>query len=253
MRRLAAALAEAPGAPTEFEGFLGSGSGEPLQVQVHRGIPVPFLQLSAPAPDSHLHPQVHAEDDEDAAADPDGLTYACLAPWGMETAHVGMPRLKKSKSKHATKSKCSATSSTLASPPPYVTSFPHSPSFPHDSGVEFGAFAVAQDDFDGTPGGLSTFPDELGVEADVAGDAGEAEVVRDALPSPGLSRGAGSGSGMAAGAAGRGWGRPNIFFSIRMDLGKRNSSLGWPWMRPSPKPLGYQTGIGGSTVGGIQA
>jgi hypothetical protein len=53
-----------------------------------------------------------------------------------------------------------------------------------DSGVEFGAFAVAsaKDDFDGTPGG---FDSNFGVEAEA-----EAEVLREALPSPGLSRGA---------------------------------------------------------------
>jgi hypothetical protein len=46
-------------------------------------------------------------------------------------------------------------------------------------------FASVEDDFDGTPGEFSTFNDEA------AEGVKEAEVVREALPSPGLSRGAG--------------------------------------------------------------
>ncbi|KAJ7309478.1 hypothetical protein DFH08DRAFT_1049836 [Mycena albidolilacea] len=164
----------------------------------------PFLQLSTPAPGAHLHLQAHAEDDEDAAVDLDGLAYARLAPRGVggsqsqscssgrssgsgsrascspveEIAHIGMPRPTKSKSKRTTKSKSSATSSTLTSPPPSSASFPHGV---RDSGVyadspaEFGAFTSGtggvEDDFDGTPGGFSTSNDEAaeGIE--------EAEVV----------------------------------------------------------------------------
>ncbi|KAJ7754296.1 hypothetical protein B0H14DRAFT_3166500 [Mycena olivaceomarginata] len=76
-------------------------------------------------------------------------------------------RPKKSKSKRTTESKSSATSSTLASPPPTSASFPHGVC---DSGVyadpptELGAFTSGtrgvEDDFDGTPGGFSTFNDE---------------------------------------------------------------------------------------------
>jgi hypothetical protein len=88
----------------------------------------------------------------------------------IEIAYVGMPQPRpkksKSKSRQTTKGKSSATSSTLASPPPSATSFPHGVrDFPlHDSGVEFGAFVVAsaEDDFDGTPGG---FDSNFGVEA----------------------------------------------------------------------------------------
>ncbi|KAJ7309452.1 hypothetical protein DFH08DRAFT_1049765 [Mycena albidolilacea] len=110
-----------------------------------------------------------------------------------EVAYVGMPKPKKSKSKsrRSTKSKSSATSSTLASPPPTSPSFPHGvrDSPLRDSGVEFGAFASgtggAEDEFDGTPGG---FDSSFGVEAEAEA---EPEVPREALPSPGLSRGAG--------------------------------------------------------------
>ncbi|KAJ7754278.1 hypothetical protein B0H14DRAFT_3166498 [Mycena olivaceomarginata] len=212
MRRLAAALAEAPHTPTEFEGFPGSGELPPAP---HKGIPAPFLHLPAlgPAPDALA--QLQAADDEDAA-DLDGLAYARLAPRPMggsqsqsrssgrssgsgsgappyspvgEIAYVGMPRPKKSKSKRSTKSKSSATSSTLASPPPTSPSFPHGvrDSPLRDSGVEFGAFTSggAEDEFDGTPGG---FDSNFGVEAEVEA---EPEVLREALPSPGLSRGAG--------------------------------------------------------------
>ncbi|KAJ7309469.1 hypothetical protein DFH08DRAFT_1049818 [Mycena albidolilacea] len=112
-----------------------------------------------------------------------------------EIAYVGMPRPKKSKSKRTTKSKSSATSSTLASPSPTTPFFPHGvrDSPLRDSGVEFGA----EDEFDGTPGG---FDSNFGVEAEA-----EPEVLRGALPSPGLSRGAGGfrfGSGGGKGISG---------------------------------------------------
>ncbi|KAJ7309487.1 hypothetical protein DFH08DRAFT_899393 [Mycena albidolilacea] len=57
IHRLAAALTEAPGTSIDFEGFPGSGIRELPWVQAHRGVPAPFLQLSAPAPDAlaHLH------------------------------------------------------------------------------------------------------------------------------------------------------------------------------------------------------
>ncbi|KAJ7863773.1 hypothetical protein B0H14DRAFT_461606 [Mycena olivaceomarginata] len=132
------------------------------------------------------------------------------------------------------KSNSSATSSTLASPPPSSTSaslphpHPHGGAVPRDSGVyadsplatetEFGAFTSgdAEDDFDGMPGGFSGFGvDEL---ADVEVGAGEreAEVVREALSSPGLSRRAGgfrfgNGSRRGMGTGGFrfiGWGLP---------------------------------------------
>ncbi|KAF8177711.1 hypothetical protein K438DRAFT_1845065 [Mycena galopus ATCC 62051] len=217
MRRLAAALAEAPHTPDsgEFEGFPGSGDLPPA---AHRGIPAPFLQLSSAPPDALAHLQA-ADDDE--AADLDGLAYARLAPRAMGSSQSqsrssgrssgsgsGAPyspvgvgdgsydgqRKKsksKSKSKRSNKSQSSATSSTLASPPPTSSGFPHtmrdSDANVRDSAIEvddsFGAFAHAQadEDFDGTPGGFtSTF-----------GVGEEAEVVREALPSPGLSRGGG--------------------------------------------------------------
>ncbi|KAJ7834817.1 hypothetical protein B0H14DRAFT_2590708 [Mycena olivaceomarginata] len=205
--------------PTEFEGFPGN-----LPPAPHKGIPAPFLHLSAPGPAPDALAQLQDADDEDAA-DLDRLAYARWAPRPMggsqsqwrssgrssgsgsgalpyspvgEIAYAGMPGPKKSKSKRTTKSKSSATSSTLASPPPSATSFPHGvrDSPLRDSGMEFGAFTSggAEDEFDGTPGG---FDSSFGVEAEA-----EPEVVREALPSPGLSRGAG---GFRFGG-GAGWG-----------------------------------------------
>ncbi|KAJ7864247.1 hypothetical protein B0H14DRAFT_3604247 [Mycena olivaceomarginata] len=190
--RLAAVLAEVPGTPAELEGFPASESGSSCLPRTE-GYPVPFLQLSTPVPDAHLHLQAHTEDDKDTAADLSGLAYMPWAPREVvrEREVERRVRLWESKSKRSTKSKSSTTSSTLASLPPGATSFPHSPSFPHDPGVEFGAFAFAQDDFDGTQGGPPAPPDELGVEVDVAENVEKAEVVREMLLSPGLSRGAG--------------------------------------------------------------
>ncbi|KAJ7823710.1 hypothetical protein B0H14DRAFT_3469884 [Mycena olivaceomarginata] len=75
-RPTTAALAETLRTPTEFEGFPGSGSGEFLSVP-HRGIPCPFLQLSAPAPDAHL------QADGRWQRNLDGLAYARWALWGV--------------------------------------------------------------------------------------------------------------------------------------------------------------------------
>ncbi|KAJ7712902.1 hypothetical protein B0H14DRAFT_3902127 [Mycena olivaceomarginata] len=182
---LAAVLAEAPGFP-------GSGIREPPQVQAHREITRAVPAALRPRPDSLAHLQ--AADGEDAA-DLDGPAYARLAPWGVGGSqsqsrnrprrHARLTKKSKSHSKRSTKSHSSGTSSTLASPPPISRSFPH----PHSGATEFGAFtgglASVENDFDGTPGGCSTFNDEAaeGVE--------ETEVVREALPSPELSRGAG--------------------------------------------------------------
>ncbi|KAJ7309480.1 hypothetical protein DFH08DRAFT_1049846 [Mycena albidolilacea] len=191
MRRLAAGLAEAPHTLTGFEGFPGSGELPPAP---HKGIPVPFLHLSAPGPAPDALTHLQAAENEDAAG-LDGLVRSSGSGSGVpyspvgEVAYVGMPRPKKSKSKRSTKSKSSATSSTLASPPPTSPSFPHGvrDSPLRDSGVEFGAFTGggAEDEFDGTPGG---FDSNFGVEAEAEA---EPEVLREALPSPGLSRGAG--------------------------------------------------------------
>ncbi|KAF7348836.1 hypothetical protein MVEN_01403600 [Mycena venus] len=238
MRRLAVALAEPH--PPEFEGFPGSGPGElPPQLTFrapppgYNGIPSPFMRTPSPThevPPADALAHLAAQDDEDAA-DLDGLAYARLAPRGVggsqsqsrssgrssnsgsgapyspigghhpganpgEIAYIGIPHHKpkksksKSKSGRSTKSKSSATSSTLASPPPSASraTFPQGV---RDSGVypdspkgeEFGAFATAaveggEEEFDGTPGGLDSFDDF-------------AEVRREALPSPGLSRGSG--------------------------------------------------------------
>ncbi|KAJ7780430.1 hypothetical protein B0H14DRAFT_3164163 [Mycena olivaceomarginata] len=127
-----------------------------------------------------------------------------------------MPRPKKSKSKRTTKSKSSATSSTLASPPPTSPSFPHGvrDSPLRDSGVEFGAFTSggAEDEFDGTPGG---FGSSFGVEVEAEAEA-EPEVLREALPSPGLSRGAGGfrfGGGGVKGLERQGGWRVHGFFT----------------------------------------
>ncbi|KAF7348843.1 hypothetical protein MVEN_01404300 [Mycena venus] len=221
MRRLAAALAE-PHAP-EFEWFPGSGSGDlPQQLTFrapppgYNGIPSPFMRTPSPAHDTQpadalAHP---AEQEDEDAADLDGFAMSSGrssnsgsdAPYspigghhphsaasGAEITYVPIPphKPKKSKSKsksgRSTKSKSSTTSSTLASPPPTSSPFPHV----RDSGVypdspkgeEFGAFTAAvegQEDgeFDGTPSGLDSFDDF-------------AEVQREALPSPGLSRGGG--------------------------------------------------------------
>ncbi|KAF7349587.1 hypothetical protein MSAN_01684000 [Mycena sanguinolenta] len=166
MRRLAAALAESPHTPdsAEFEGFPGSGGGPPSPTTSHsRGIPAPFLQLSAAPPDLPHHQNqaqsqqqgtdalahLRAAEDEEAV-DLDGLAYARLAPRPMggsqsqsrssgrssnsgsaggapysPVGESGMPKPKKSKkSKRSTKSHSSATSSTLASPPPTSPGFP---------------------------------------------------------------------------------------------------------------------------------
>jgi hypothetical protein len=73
-------------------------------------------------------------------------------------------------------------------------------------GEEFGAFAHAhageEDDFDGTPGGLDSFGAESESEAFAAEMAGFS---REALPSPGLSRG-GGGFGFGANEGARGMG-----------------------------------------------
>ncbi|KAJ7504343.1 hypothetical protein B0H11DRAFT_1905586 [Mycena galericulata] len=145
-------------------------------------------------------------------------------------AHVGpfVPPRTKSRSgkkggKRSTKSGSSATSSTLASPspPPYaaVPAFAHAP--PHNEEEEFAEFASApirvatgpfsapDDDegFDGTPGGFGSRAHpafEAGFGVDVEDEEEEeggfdGAVAREALPSPGLSRG-GSGSGFNFGA-----------------------------------------------------
>ncbi|KAJ7319306.1 hypothetical protein DFH08DRAFT_1035013 [Mycena albidolilacea] len=194
MRRLAAARAEAPHTPTEFEVFPESGELPPAP---HKDIPAPFLHLSAPGPAPDALAHLQAAEDE-GAADLNGLAYrAVVGEWEWSAVLTcGRNRLRrhaqaqKSKSKRITKSKSSATSSTLASPPPTSASFPHGV---RDSGVyadsptEFGPFTSGtggvEDEFDGTPGG---FDSSFGVEADA-----EPEVAREALPSPGLSRGAG--------------------------------------------------------------
>ncbi|KAJ7049831.1 hypothetical protein C8F01DRAFT_723521 [Mycena amicta] len=127
-------------------------------------------------------------------------------PYSPTPYHDGQPQIpipkthttssaKKSKSKsRSTRSKSSATSSTLASPSTAV--FPSSPLNPA-SREDFGAFVHANakttldTDFDGTPGGFESD----GAEGDFDGTPGgfpsanewEREVVREALPSPGLS------------------------------------------------------------------
>ncbi|KAJ7193594.1 hypothetical protein GGX14DRAFT_588190 [Mycena pura] len=132
------------------------------------------------------------------------------SPTGAAAELPPIPKTRKSKSsKHlsgskagerrSTRSKSSGTSSTLASPPPSASAFPKDAHAPE----EFGAFAEAQahaefdgapggfdgpvfdgDNFDGTPGG---FEDD-GAPAPAWGK----EVVREALPSAGLTRAGGS-------------------------------------------------------------
>ncbi|KAK7059964.1 hypothetical protein R3P38DRAFT_3252197 [Favolaschia claudopus] len=111
---------------------------------------------------------------------------------------------KRDKSSRTSKSKSSATSSTLASlsPPPSATRGSFVAAKHRDSEEfvkqqeEFGTFAHAhaeEEEFDGTPGGFSF------------GDVEEVRVVREALPSPGLSRAnsnSGGGGGFGAGMGG---------------------------------------------------
>ncbi|KAK7050230.1 hypothetical protein R3P38DRAFT_3387068 [Favolaschia claudopus] len=111
---------------------------------------------------------------------------------------------KRDKSSRTSKSKSSATSSTLASlsPPPSATRGSFVAAKHRDSEEfvkeqegfakeEFGAFAQEEEEFDGTPGGFSF------------GDVEEVRVVREALPSPGLSRAnSGGGGGFGAGMGG---------------------------------------------------
>ncbi|KAJ7824198.1 hypothetical protein B0H14DRAFT_3874946 [Mycena olivaceomarginata] len=156
MRRLAAALVEAPGTPTEFEGFSGSGELPPAP---HKAIPAPFLQL----PDADALAHLQAAEDKDAA---DLDAYARLAPSGAGGSQSQSRSSGRSSGSGsgAPYSPVEAMSSTLVSPPPSSASafFPHSPSFAHparDSGVEFGAFTGGVregDDFDGTPGGFDS-------------------------------------------------------------------------------------------------
>ncbi|KAJ7699422.1 hypothetical protein B0H14DRAFT_3653060 [Mycena olivaceomarginata] len=110
----AAALAEAPGTPTEFEGSPRSGSGSGEQVQ-HRAIP---LQLSAPAPVPDALAHLLAAEDDDAPH-LDGLAYAHLTPrlmggvagrrgWEKSPPSHAPSQAQKVESKHRTKSKSSA-------------------------------------------------------------------------------------------------------------------------------------------------
>ncbi|KAJ7282417.1 hypothetical protein C8J57DRAFT_1463138 [Mycena rebaudengoi] len=166
MRRLAAAVADpqlGQDGGEAFEGFQGSGDGVRVVLPHHTNntqynpIPAPFLQQQ----------QQRAEDDEDAA-DLDGLAYARLAPRGKNGSGTGGSRSSGSGSgaspynpsplnpnhttsstpapkpkKRSKKSKSSATSSTLGSlPSPTTGSFsPTTSAFPAD------------DAFDGVPGG----------------------------------------------------------------------------------------------------
>ncbi|KAJ6562390.1 hypothetical protein B0H19DRAFT_1144357 [Mycena capillaripes] len=173
-----------------------------------------------------------------ASASPYGYTGVGQA---QGIVYVGMPapspitKTKKTKSKssgRSAKSKSSATSSTLASPPPSATSF--SVPAPRGGGKdedEFGPFAAAgggEEEFDGTPGGFSVppttaFEEEEDFDGTPGGlsspsppyspfDADEAQtqikihmqVPREALPSPGLSRGGGGFNFSAGGARGMG-------------------------------------------------
>ncbi|KAJ7881713.1 hypothetical protein B0H14DRAFT_3759249 [Mycena olivaceomarginata] len=151
MRRLAAALAEALHTPTEFEGFPGSRAAARLGVGVGRR----RMSLWEKSPTSACP----NPGPKRANRNPDGPRRASPAP-------LPPPSRLRRRARRLSRTGCAI--SPL-----------------HDSGVEFSAFAVAsaEDDLDGTPGG---FDSNFGVEAEA-----EPEVLREALPSPGLSRGAG--------------------------------------------------------------
>ncbi|KAJ7309463.1 hypothetical protein DFH08DRAFT_1088238 [Mycena albidolilacea] len=143
--------------------------------------------MSAPGPAPEALAHLQAAEDEDAA-DLEGLAYARLRPREV----VGKWEW------NAVLTCGSATSSTLTSPRPTSTSFPHGVR-DSDSPTEFGAFASGtegvEDEFDGTPRGFGA---GFGVGAE---PEPEPEVPREALPSPGLSRGGfrfggGAGKGM---------------------------------------------------------
>ncbi|KAJ7309454.1 hypothetical protein DFH08DRAFT_485672 [Mycena albidolilacea] len=150
MCRLAAALVEAPGTPTEFEGFPGSGSS-------HRRRTMRYPRRSCSCRmqmpwctyrrqrirTQRTSTRMRAWRQGGRA----GRSHSRGQAGGRWGAGVGRRiRLWKSRlRRHARPKNSSATSSTLVSPPPgsALGSFPYSPSFAHparDSGVEFGAF-----------------------------------------------------------------------------------------------------------------
>ncbi|KAJ6451408.1 hypothetical protein C8R45DRAFT_1223828 [Mycena sanguinolenta] len=198
MRRLAAALAEAPHTPDSaaFEGF-------PSTTSHTSSSPRPLTRAGYPPRSSSLHPHPHPRTPSRISK------QAKMKKPRTSTASRASAKPKKpKKSKRSTKSHSSATSFTLASPPPTSTSFPSHSFAPSPLGeagvrdsainVDFGPFSPlngggGEDDFDGTPGrfGASDFY----ADADAGG---EERVVREALPSPGLSRrgSAGFGKGM---------------------------------------------------------
>ncbi|KAF7318551.1 hypothetical protein HMN09_00365400 [Mycena chlorophos] len=157
------------------------------------------------------------------SASPNAIPYSPTTPMAVgppipKTHHSsstrsgpGLGKAKSSSDRRSTRSKSSATSSTLASPS--AATFPGSPlAQAHapgagGAGVEYGAFVKPELEFDGTPGGFGDegfdgtpggfdFEDEDGAHAQAMGawardQAGEHEdeapLKREALPSPGLS------------------------------------------------------------------
>ncbi|KAJ7107180.1 hypothetical protein C8R43DRAFT_1114287 [Mycena crocata] len=158
-QREAAALAQSQLPSAEFE-----------------GVPGGYDLTSRPAlpPSPHPLPSTPQQDQEedDADADLDGGAYARLAPRGPASGSRSsgrssgegsgstysgfVPPAQKPKSKRTRTvgSRSSATSSTLASPPPSVTSFSHGLSHSsHPSGGKIHLFE--EGGFDGTPGGFT--------------------------------------------------------------------------------------------------
>ncbi|KAJ7703746.1 hypothetical protein B0H17DRAFT_1194219 [Mycena rosella] len=235
MQRFAAAAAShSPHSPhTEFEGFPGSGGPATPSPSAHRGIPAPFLP-QPPAIQSGSQSQANTQR---AAADFDGLSYARLAPRASAAGGsgsrssgrssnsgsgagysasaagyecVGAPRYvggkkKRSKSgRRGTKCKSSATSSTLASPrAEEFGAFASAGPLKSPTAFEGAALEEGGDDFDGTLGfsareGAPSFAEGAfdGVPGSLDG------LPREALSSPGLSRGFSRGRGKSGGGGG---------------------------------------------------
>ncbi|KAJ7616345.1 hypothetical protein DFH06DRAFT_1307113 [Mycena polygramma] len=270
MRRLAAALAAeaespspSPSLPEDGAVYDGLPHGAHPHPHLafhpapsptgHRGIPSPFMNMNVSPPQGQAAADADAlahlaqQDDEDAA-DLDGISYARLAPrskGGSQSASRSSGRSSGSGSgsyaysytqmgapqqleglpppkpkKRSKKSKSSATSSTLASlsPPPSASAFalrgerelPPSPPYHPSAYVrsspsplsgarsspsplsaakedEFGAFASVgaggEDEFDGTPGGLS-FPPPSVEEEEFGGVPGGLGVALPPSPVP---------------------------------------------------------------------
>ncbi|KAJ7634833.1 hypothetical protein FB45DRAFT_475398 [Roridomyces roridus] len=190
-------------------------------------IPAQFLMASSPPPPTSALQHMQAQDDEDAA-DLDGVSYARLVPrprgaGGSRSSgrssnsgsnSTGLPftsggpedlprksssKKSKSKSKRSTKSGSSATSSTLASPS--TATFPQHTQIPYQQLGKHVDVGMADESFDGTPGGLD-YGEFVAGEAEEfdgsPGGLGPFEFTREPLPSPGLS-GPGRRRGSSAG------------------------------------------------------